>query len=562
MGFWKSLRSRSSKTSRRSARNESHELRKPPEPDRLTALPDKVLTNIFHHVAPYSLDMSCEAPEQSMIPNCCGLCGLKDLHSCALTSRKCYMIMQHVLYKSIRIDPVHFCPREYELARVRLNKRIDPSSIVPMRFRLLQRLACQRPDIAADVHYLKLPYMAREALPNDLTRLVASFPNLHHIDLPAGFFAADPSLSLLREEVASKCPSLRYMKYTQGSEYAFASLLSYPTWSRLEVLDLQGIEIDSNTFRGVLTTFPSLTKLSLAGVPNLDDSLFCSAVDLASFPPLKTLKIESIPAITSAGLSLYLQRPEVASLLKSLSLKETGVSIDTLHKFLALASALEFFSVTQTAQRPFPLDAKQPLQAQRLRTLHFEVSAASTSPQLTDRSARIAKGFYYYLASSIQAGGLPSLAKLYVHDADFASLLTNDGPPSSPFTKPTLLPLQAPSKSTNSKSAIDLFTKGPDDSDWFFSEVAAQKTAHRQSIAPRSSRLRAQGRPVSAYLATEGSGIEWAGQARKSVIVANGQGGFLAVQGSAPHVEDVPRVPAIPKAFADAPRALERAYMR
>ena len=118
-------------------------------------------------------------------------------------------------------------------------------------------------------------------------------------------------------------------------------------------------------------------------------------------------------------------------MLTSLSLKETGVGVDTLDEVLSLATELKFLSFSQTVPKPLSLSCKHPLQAPRLQVLQFEISSASTSPRPEVRPKNLEKGCYQYLASSIQAGGLPALSKLYVRDGDFASLLTSDRPPRS-----------------------------------------------------------------------------------------------------------------------------------
>ncbi|KAK6418207.1 hypothetical protein LTR95_017225, partial [Oleoguttula sp. CCFEE 5521] len=83
---------------------------------------------------------------------------------------------------------------------------------------------------------------------------------------------------------------------------------------------------------------------------------------------------------------------------------------------------------------------------------------------------------------------------------------------------------------------LEVFSKGLDETEWLFTSVTpAPPSANRRGSVISG------GRPLSAYSASRGLGPQWAqggfgGEARKSVIVGNGFGGFLAVPS-----EEVPR---------------------
>jgi hypothetical protein len=71
------------------------------------------------------------------------------------------------------------------------------------------------------------------------------------------------------------------------------------------------------------------------------------------------------------------------------------------------------------------------------------------------------------------------------------------------------------------KQELEVYSKGLDEMEWNFSSVQPGERGRRGSAtAPR---------PVSSYGLGDGSRGSWAGGSRKSVIVGNGFGGFLAI---------------------------------
>ena len=463
-------------------------------------------------------------------------------------------------YHSVRIDAVHFCPLEEYFSEQRRKKHIDPASIVPARLKLFQRTAWARPDIASSCLFFKVPYMTREAYKSDLARTLTALPNLRYVDLPEGFYNADPSTNILRDELVATCWDLRRMKYATGAEQVFEAHAHQQLWTNLEIVELDELAIDITVLRYVLAALPALHDLSLRALPRLDDTMFQSTPNLPDFPSLQTLKIRSMPAITPAGLMAYLSKPAVRESLSSLSLTKTGVTLPILYLVLAQARGLVHFSITEDVSNNFPLDPVPPLASRSLRTLNFEI----TSPQDSSRPGMISPSYSYYnyLATSLHANALPSLRKLYIRHAQFPELLAYPPQPGGP--RKSLAPPaktgsgpQAQLRRTATQRArftqpLEVFAKGTDDLEWAFTSLSVDdadepplpSTAGMSSLAPPSAPFAggrpgsshsnrgsdAMGKSVSAYAATQSKlGPQWGGEARKSVMMGNGQGGFLAV---------------------------------
>lgn len=477
----------------------------------------------------------------------------------------------------MRIDAVHFCPLEEYFSEQRRKKHIDPASIVPARLRLFQRTAWARPDIASSVLFFKLPYMTRETHKADLARTISALPNLRYVDLPDGFYSADPSTNILRDELQATCWDLRKMKYSAGAEQVFESHAHQQLWLSLEIVELDELGVDLTVLRYVLASLPALNELTLHALPRFDDTAFQSTPNLPDFPPLQTVRIQSAPGITSEGLTAYVSRPEVSEALSSLSLTHTGVTIPTLHNVLARANHLKHFSITEDVSRNFPLDPVPPLTCPSLRTLNFELTSSSFDNSARPGLTSPADSYYTYLASSLHSNALPYLRKLYVRHSHFPQLLIlppqsrgprmsmapppqhTPGPPSS-FSKPR-------ANRGTFNQPLEIYAKGIDDLEWAFTSLSisgsdqghpdrARATSNPtgfDSLAPPSAPFATggggrpgsshgsgrrdsaggMGRPVSAYVASQGKlGPQWGGEARKSVMMGNGQGGFLAVPAS------------------------------
>jgi hypothetical protein len=465
------------------------------------------------------------------------LCDLRELAECARLCRKWRAVAERQLYKSIRIDAVHYCQREYELAEIRKKKHYRAKSgekFDPAGTRLAQlcRTVWERPDLARRTEFLKVTYMTRETAKADLARTVAAMPNLKYVDLPDGFFNGDSSCTTLRQELQSRCPDIRKMTYRHGAEAAL-QLIPQGYWQSLEIVELTSIVVEPSTFRIVLASLPKLFDLTLTDLPWLDDSMLQPmSPQLPDFPPVRLLKLVDTPQITAQGLRSWLDQSRAQQTLTSLSLQNTGVTVQDLHILLASATHLDHLSIDEIVSTSLGLAMQQlpPLSSRSLTKLHFEISNADDIQALQ----KPAESYYAYLASSLHANVLPNLATLYVRDPTFADLLV-------------LPPIVAPFAGGGGgglggggfNQTLEIFSKGLDESEWVFTSIMAPPENTR--TARDSTLLVGGGRPLSAYSASRGLGPQWAqggfgGEARRSVIVGNGFGGFLAVP-----AEEVPR---------------------
>lgn len=349
--------------------------------------------------------------------------------------------------------------------------------------------------------------MLRESCKADLARTVSACPNLEYVDLPDGFYTGDTSCQLLRQEMQARCPHIRKMKYNEGGEQSLESLL-HGYWQELNVLELNKIHIEPTILRQVLGMLPHLSELSVNGVTWLNDSTFHNAPGLPPFPALETLKLEKVPGVTTEGLANYFSSPMCANRLRTLTIKDcSGITASSLHLVLQTASNLRTLEYTAIVSTALPLDPLPPMASHTLYKLHFEIISSSTN-QLYPPGA----SYYQYLARSLMSNCLPALRQLYVRDPDFPEILTL-APPVRPFS-------EAPPPMFN--QPLEVYSKGLDELEWIFTSI----------IPPESSGRRASmsvGRPVSSYSAHKGLGAQWGGDARKSVVVPNGFGGFLAV---------------------------------
>lgn len=430
-------------------------------------------------------------------------------------------------YKHVYIDSVHYCEREVELADKRkrksfLNRNAEPLDPPKVRLLQLMRTVRENPHLALIVQTLRLPYMTREACKAELARTVAVLTNLRYVDLPEGFFHDDPASSVLKQEMEASCPDIRRMKYAAGSEKSFLSLSQNQIWQHMEILELSGIIVDMQDLTIVLHYFSALQELKMVDMPWLDDSLFEVHGESPCFPPIHRLAFSGTPKITAQGLAKYLSSPQNREVLTELYLATTGVHAEQLHLILAKSPYLEQLTIIEHIDRPFPSDRSIPsLSSLSLKSLHYEITSHS-SPRLNLRSPTAS--YSTYLASSLLSNSLPALTELYVRDPSFPDLL--------------LLPLdkRIPDKITSSAVPIPatpgfspprglnqpllVYTKGLDELEWNFTSVSPP--------SPSISGPRSATRPIS-LMGADILGPTWGKEARKSVMVGNGLGGFLTV---------------------------------
>ena len=491
--------------------------------------------------------------------------------------------------------------------------------------------------------------MTRETHKPDLSRAVSVLPQLRYVDLPDGFFTGDPSCHTLRHELLVRCPDIRRMRYAAGAEPFFEMLAGHGYWQHMEMVDITGLRIEAPTLRRVLACLPSLRELKLSGMSWLGDNLFSEGTAIPAFPALTKLTLEDMPAITAAGLQVYLSNREaeypesnhyhgpinggsninnyttgVQQTLNSLTLKATGVAITQLSEILSRAPALEELCVTEAVQHSLPITPLAPLRSASLKVLYYEItsltnyaSSSSHFPASSTMSSASRTGledptvaYYAYLNDSLHTGGFPELRELYVRDPSFADLLLVSQPPLPAFaggaaatggrggntrsfnslSVSSFLPNAVPvvnatppgakastnpaRPAINSHSSfnhrLEVYSKGPDEPDWAFSTSIAGAggvgsynpntfpTSHSSFLGSHNHTNSMYGhnntnnhnptlanhftaadyrastilgdRPLSSYSTSRGLGPQWGGgAARKSIMVGNDQGAFLAV---------------------------------
>ncbi|ORY19283.1 hypothetical protein BCR34DRAFT_472423 [Clohesyomyces aquaticus] len=516
MGFMKRFRSKQKLKEKDQSQLRQYDFDSPAVytgPDCTARLDDKILRRIFEYVCPHTLDGSYDASELSNTEGCM-TCDTRDLARCALAKRQWYGVAAGLLYKSIRIDAVHYCELEevYAEQRRRRSRGHDPVDPPTERLQQLCRTVRENTYIAQRVHLLKLPYMTRESCKADLARTVSVLPNLEYVDLPDGFFTGDAACHTLRQELQARCPHIRKMEYKQGSEQMLESLLQ-GYWQQLRVLDISKIQFEPTGLRRILGLLPWLTDVSFAELGWLNDSIFSSAPGIPEFPALDTLTLKSIHGITQEGLVQYLSTPLCRDTLKTLNMKNCrGVPVPVLHTILWAATGLEHMTYIASVTASLPIDPMPPLASISLRVLNFEITSSSSNQQSLYPPAA---SYYQYLTTSLMSSSLPALRQLYVRDPDFAESLTL-APPIRPFADS---PQHTP---RGFNQPLEVFSKGLDELEWVFTSVMpADSYGRRGSMSG--------GRPLSSYSASKGLGPQWGGEARKSVVVPNGFGGFLAV---------------------------------
>ncbi|KAI1963868.1 hypothetical protein LOZ58_001728 [Ophidiomyces ophidiicola] len=478
-------------------------------------LPLKVFYNIFTYVCPHSADDSLTPLEESIAGDGCMLCDMRNLAQCALVCRKWYGVAQDLLYRHVRIDAVHYCELEVVLAAKRkksswLNSNALPLDAPRTRFLLFMRTVRESKDLGQQVLSLRMPYMTRESSKSELARTVSILPNLRYVDLPAGFFTDDASCLTLKLELMTSCSDLRRMKYAHGSEASFAKIPQKQPWANVEVLELSKLCLEPNLLRLALSHFPHLQDLKLNDLGWLDNSISAIPASSPGLPPLQRLTLQDTPQVTAKGLVTYLSFPRNRDALKHLSLVNTGICPQELHEILEHATSLETLSITHKVTSPFPSGNIPPLRSKSLRLLHYEI----TSEAYAYGVPSVSSSYYAYLRSSLLTGKLTALKELYVRDANFSETLMASAPPKQLGGGENALKPSGPGLN----QILSVYSKGVDETEWNFSTYERFSGSER-----RTSMLR----PMSCHGAQLGP--TWSGNARESVLMTNGCGGFLAV---------------------------------
>ncbi|KAE8149598.1 hypothetical protein BDV25DRAFT_156011 [Aspergillus avenaceus] len=528
MGFLSRLRKRSKSHSRAGNAVSYEHLRTgvnrdpvPPLPVHFTGqdytkkLPRRVLIHIFSFVCPHADDTSYNTSEESMTEDGCMLCDMRDLAHCALVCKRWSMDAQAVLYSNVRIDAVHYCELEFELSAKRKRRSFfdrngDPEDAPGARLSLFMRTVRQSRDLGDMVLSLRMPYMTREAKKSEIARTISVLPGLRYVDLPTGFYSDDPSCLALKQEIMARCPDLRRMTYRHGAEGSFSQLPSSHLWANLEILELSRLQVEPHILRFALGSFPKLFDLTLDDLAWLDDSAFAHSPTLPPFPAVQRLTLRDTPKVTASGLAAFFSLPQNRNSLQSLTLSSTNVHPSQLHQILSSAPELRALSVIQDVTRSFPPEQVPPLASRSLELLHYEV----TSPAGSYGMPPVAVSYYSYLISSLMSKSLPALRDLYVRDAAFPETLLL-APPPRLFGGGESGPQLAGGVLTQ---PLNVYSKGLDELEWNFTPYEPPSTRGRRDSTTR---------PLSFHDAQLGRA--WGGDSRKSVLVGNGFGGFLAV---------------------------------
>ena len=426
------------------------------------------------------------------------------------------MINTFSSYHNVRIDPVHYCEREVDLAAKRKRKSFferngEPVDAPKQRIEQFSRTVRDNQSLAIQVEFLKMPYMTRETCVADLARTVSVLPNLKYVDLPDGIYSDDKSCLTLKQELEARCPDIRKMKYLHGAERSFAKLSQLRPWQNLETLELARLELEPNVLASMLASFPVLHDLKLENLPLIDDSIFRLTQGAALFPPITRLVLQNTPRITANGFEAYLSRPETREVLESLTLDDTGVLPSELHRILARATNLTTLHMNQSVHRALSSSSIPPLASRSLQTFYFEIESPSASPNDLQPPS---ESYYQYLSSSISSGNFPSLSALYALSTSLPSLLLP--PPIAPFAATSSSP------SSGLRRPLTLFTKSIPEHDWNITVISPPTPTNRRGSATVT-------RPISFYNGSTELGPQWGDRARDSMIVGNGFGGFLAV---------------------------------
>ena len=419
----------------------------------------------------------------------------------------------------MRIDTVHYCNREADLAVQRRRRSFIGRTGAPKdppqeRLSLFCRSVRDNHFLACQVQYLKTPYMTREVCKAELARTVSVLPNLRHLDLPDGFYNDDPSSNTLKQELLARCGDIRQMKYAGGAEGSFQLLAQKRQWPKLEALELVHLAVDPAAIADVVATLKALRHVKFTSLRSLDDSMF-SSMHMRPFPPLAILEFQDVPNISAKGLLAYLSYPEVKQTLNSLTLVNTGILPSDLFQILAAATSLTTLNVAESVSRALPQSQTPPLASYSLRSLHYEISNAYSSPRGLSSPS---DSYYSCLSRSILSGSLPSLSHLYALSTSLPMMLL---PPPRPAFSVNETSNACRPMTTLLSRPLRLYTKAVTEMEWNLTLISPPTLADCRGSATAT-------RPMSLSLENQLS-PQWRDKGGESVMVGNGFGGFLAV---------------------------------
>jgi hypothetical protein len=394
-------------------------------PSAAARFPEKVLARIFSFVCPHASDETLDCAEDTTTEAGCMLCDMRDLARCGAVSRSWHATAVKLQYTSIRLDSVHYCGREEELENRRnkrgsiFKKEEGPLEVPELRMRLLYRTLQENERIAFMVRFFKMPYMTRETCKADIARLVSLMPELRYCDLPEGVYSDEQSCASLKAILYTRCPDIRKMTWSAGSERSFVDLWMESPWRDLEVMILSSLKVENSDLVRVLNSLPNLQDVTLKALPWVSDAIFDPTPNpLGIFPALARLSLEDLSGISLEGLKMYLSRLMTAAGLIGLSLLNVDIPPTLLPELLSSCPSLESLSYRTTVARTLASDLSY-LSSRTLKELRYEITDDPSSRSL----AKPSPTYYSHLRDSLLSSSLPSLSDLYVREADFAEHL-------------------------------------------------------------------------------------------------------------------------------------------
>ena len=287
------------------------------------------------------------------------------------------------------------------------------------RLKLLRRTLREKKALANLVCTLRVwnPQLSEQSLPQYLdlvASVVMACPNLEAL---TGIYPVyDHTFSRLNHALASRAKLKQHVwilgendEITDRSywrlppglmspDQAFLFLSAHRSWGDLATLIMHAQEnaiLENNVFVSLFPLLPSLEHLS---VSSFDSDDFNDSTILA-LPPLGSLRLASLPGVSSTGIA-SLTYPGLQDSLTSLSLISLPVgSLLSVSKLLSSLS-LQRFTISQDTSPTIPPDTVilHPLLASKsLRHLHWDIYN-TTSDTATS-----------HLAASIFLGAFPSL---------------------------------------------------------------------------------------------------------------------------------------------------------
>ncbi|OJJ47545.1 hypothetical protein ASPZODRAFT_1713093 [Penicilliopsis zonata CBS 506.65] len=367
----------------------------------------------------------------------CTTCFQRDLHALSLTCRAWEKAARGKLYNRIHIMG-NDSPAQLKKYRMKRGSRL----------KLLRRTLRERKLLANLVLELRVPQMdmvlatgKQSTVWQEYRDLVASVvmvcPNLerllgltipfnHEFDRLTHALSTRKKLKehtwILGEapEALEGSPRSSSCPGSLGPLEMFEFLNYHASWTNLESLMLYALDehsaMEPSIFLRMFSILPSLRHLCIS---SFDADAFGDST-LLCLPALESLRLESLPGVTDAGLTQYTSRPEAQS-LKSLTIIEQDIeSLLVVSKILASLRQLERFKIVQAGKCPtLPLGSMilQPLLASStLKYLHWDVVSPNAATALStletapfQKPPRHIETPNSHLAQSILAAGFPQL---------------------------------------------------------------------------------------------------------------------------------------------------------